>query len=77
MISRIVPMAISFLKYVRRSEALWTLSYSPTAEAKESAWAGKMATLRLGILKIWSSRRECTQNAPFLFAIGETGKARW
>ena len=30
-----------------------------------------MATLRLGILNFWSSSRTCTQNAPFLFAIGE------
>ena len=31
----------------------------------------------VAILNIWSSRRTYTQNAPFLFAIGETGKARW
>jgi hypothetical protein len=74
MISRIVPMASPFLKYVRRSEVLWMLLHHPLAAPRREKDGIPQGTCKLQLVMSLSLER--TQDAPFMFAIGGTGKAR-
>jgi hypothetical protein len=77
MISRIVPMGFSFLKYVRRSESLWTLLYPRLQRlkgAQKETW--RRCFRHYNGVGVPLCAVQVRKTRPSLFAIGETGKAR-